>query len=760
MSSSKPHVHTEIADTDTYALILGREIPFLAGILSSKLEDSGCIVHADPQRGIHYDYIIAFGPRKEQELIKLISPSGKALLLITHEHETPDTHIPVLSLSDTSQISADSLAASILEKLIMSKPLIKKNPQSQHAKPPVTVVTEKKAPPQAKPLVTRTMFRKMLLIVLPIIIIMSPFVILAGTLAVSATNLKKAAHPSNTREQRSEHIRIVRISNSIMKPVYKGVRPVVSVSQDAVTVTDNIVSIVEEATDAFTHLELLEDSLSQKDFHLTTENPSLVTDVIPTITNSLTQVGANLQTIESSITRLKPYASWWGISRIVSYEPYISQARKAINAVDSLARFAPSLLGTESEKKYLVLLQNNFELRPTGGFIGSYALVTVKNGGVTNIHIEDVYEADGQLKGRVDPPKPIAIHLAQPNWFLRDSNWEPDFSDAASRAEWFYEKEKEQTIDGVIGIDLYVIQHILTATGPLYVPDYQSTVSADDFFVKIQSDTGSDFFPGSTKKRDLLNALATTLVLHLTEHGDSLPASLGLSLFTSLEEKHLMLALHDNEAQRAIDSLGWGGRILEPTQETTNLSPYRSDYLMVVDANLGVNKANYYIERELFTTTSVTDTGIARETTMYYKNNSPYRDSTFSGTYKNYVRVLIPLDSSLSSVVVDDTVRPLDTDVTIDETARKKSVGFLVTVPPQKQSKVVLTYTLPIPSKTRFLYQLMVQKQPGTDSDPFIFKTPSVSSWHVIESSVPSIPYLTSLRTDTLITVDFQAGTE
>jgi len=74
------------------------------------------------------------------------------------------------------------------------------------------------------------------------------------------------------------------------------------------------------------------------------------------------------------------------------------------------------------------------ELRPTGGFIGSFGLLNFENGKLGNLNVNDIYAIDGQLKGHVAPPDELLHFLGQPNWYMRDSNWSPDFPISAERA--------------------------------------------------------------------------------------------------------------------------------------------------------------------------------------------------------------------------------------------------------------------------------------------------------------------------------------
>jgi hypothetical protein len=159
-------------------------------------------------------------------------------------------------------------------------------------------------------------------------------------------------------------------------------------------------------------------------------------------------------------------------------------ARGEVGLLENLLTLYASAAGFDSGKTYLILLQNSTELRPTGGFIGSMALATVHGGFIKDLKVEDVYTADGQLKGHADPPKPISEILGQEHWYLRDSNWDPDFSQSGKTAAWFYQKETNTAVDGVIAVSSPFLIDILKATGPITLADYNDQITADNFYGK------------------------------------------------------------------------------------------------------------------------------------------------------------------------------------------------------------------------------------------------------------------------------------
>src|SRR3989344_1662095 len=144
--------------------------------------------------------------------------------------------------------------------------------------------------------------------------------------------------------------------------------------------------------------------------------------------------------------------------------------RKKISKINTLLPGLGKIIGIGEQRVYLILLQNDTELRPTGGFIQTVGLLTLKNGQIIDLKTFDTYSLDGQLKGYVEPPSDLKKYLGESGWYLRDSNWDPDFSLSAQRAEWFLEKEIGRKVDGVISINTTSLKHFIGILGPLSYP--------------------------------------------------------------------------------------------------------------------------------------------------------------------------------------------------------------------------------------------------------------------------------------------------
>ena len=391
----------------------------------------------------------------------------------------------------------------------------------------------------------------------------------------------------------------------------------------------------------------------------------------------------------------------------------IASFQELLSKINTMMPHIDNLMAKEDEKKYLLLFANNMELRPGGGFIGSFAILTMKNYTLQDLKIYDVYDADGQLQAHVEPPKPIREHLNQPHWYLRDSAFSPDFLENYAQAKYFLEKEMGfEDFSGAFLITTKAIENILAAFENVYLPDYDESINQKNFYLKAQIHSEKDFFPGSIQKKSFLSSLTRNLILNV-ENASIL--TIAKQLKKSLDEKQLVLYIDNTETQKLIDSFYWSGRIFEPkcTSNSNNCVP---DYFFPVDANLGVNKANFFIKRSIHFKTKINSNGeISHILTIQFKNESP--SEVFpGGTYKNYFQLFLPKDATIKEITKDD--------ILVEDSDYKNEVftiiGFLFKVPPKKTTKISISYKIDNKiKKGKGVYQLIAQKQIGSSNNDF-----------------------------------------
>ena len=371
--------------------------------------------------------------------------------------------------------------------------------------------------------------------------------------------------------------------------------------------------------------------------------------------------------------------------------------KKVALAGSGISEELSGVLGKDGRKTYLVLFQNNMEIRPTGGFIGSFAIVTFEGGRMTDFSVSDVYSADGQLKGHIEPPKPIKDYLGEANWFLRDSNWDPDFPTSAKRAEWFIDKEIGRAVDGVIAIDLSPVKDALAVMGPMFLPDYNMDVTTENLYEKTQEEVHEDFFPGTHKKASFLTALSRNMVEQLADLDSSEKTGMIKTFYESLEQRHIQFYLHNEKIQSAISGLGWSGTL---AQGNCGKDCY-PDFVGLVEANVGVNKANYFISRDQNLAVNVLPDRIERELTVRFKN-SANPGLGLPANYKSYVRILVPADAQVEG------------NYEITEGGGLKEIGFLLEVITGQEKEVVVSWSS---SKAVDNYGVYIRKQAGTGED-------------------------------------------
>ena len=379
-----------------------------------------------------------------------------------------------------------------------------------------------------------------------------------------------------------------------------------------------------------------------------------------------------------------------------------------------LAVSIPSLLGQDQSKTYLVLFENNMELRPTGGFIGSFGLLSFDGGRLTDLAVNDVYSADGQLNGHVEPPAPIKNYLGEANWWLRDSNWDPDFPTSAKRAEWFLDKEIGKSVDGVMAVDLSPIKEILKITGPIFLSDYNMNITSDNLYEETQSEVQNNFFPGTHQKASFITALSRTLLDKVAKLKTNQLLVVLKSFYDSLNQRHIQVYLHDNGSQEAIAALHWDGGVSLPSCG----SACYGDLVGIVEANVGDNKANFFIQRTTGLQVTVGAYEIDRTISLNLKNTANPALGA-SAKYKTYIRLLIPEDAVLTSVgsYIGETMQELSPEIT--DVRGHKEVGVLVEVLGGGSKQVQFSWSTSVNTNSPLTgYGLYFRKQAGTEADP------------------------------------------
>ncbi len=459
---------------------------------------------------------------------------------------------------------------------------------------------------------------------------------------------------------------------------------------------------------------------------------------IEELSNQLEALDSSLAITETlaksrTTTQIKPLRN-----KLAHLGEEVSGIRNYLQKSKQLIPHLETILGLDGKRKtFLIILQNNMELRPTGGFIGSFALLSFESGYLLDFEVNDVYSADGQLKGHVDPPKQIRDILGEKNWYLRDANWDPDFPSASETIEWFFEKETGRRVDGVIGFNLSAAQKIVANFGEIYLPDFQEKINANNLFERAEFYSEKDFFPGSTQKKVFLSALANEIFEILKNLNTQKYLAFGKAILEGLEKKEILLALHDPQLKNTLAKLAWDGRIKTISCKKDNCL---SDYLLIVEANLGINKANYFLKRDIQQSIEISPQKLAvkHHLVINYENTS--RSSAWpAGNYRNFMRLYLDPKTKVEQIVSYDPRTPSnkkDLSFETEEEQDKLVVGFLLEVPINSRRSLEIWFSKSTNfSSESWSYSFYLQKQSGFGSTPYSLYLTFPENWQPLQVS-------------------------
>lgn len=401
---------------------------------------------------------------------------------------------------------------------------------------------------------------------------------------------------------------------------------------------------------------------------------------------------------------------------ITTLKSTVAGAAESLSQFQPIVKLLPDLLGNPEPKKYLIMFQNDAELRPTGGFLTAYATMSILRGKITTGVSEDIYTLDAGFKKKVPAPDPIKKYLPLVyTWNLRDMNLSPDFKDSM---DTFTTHMRDSSVapefDALIAIDTEVPVRILKVLGPIGVPGYGGKFSAENdprcdcpqVIYELENIITRPTYEIREGRKSILGPLMNSMLANMMGSPKAKWAEF-FNIFTdSIKEKHLLMYFKDESKQNAVEVLGAAGRI----------NDYVGDYLHINDTNFAGAKSNMFVTQEV--EQNVTINGDGSTTTklvLTYKNprkgdncNLEAGLLCLNGILRDWQRIYVPKGSVLKSA------KGYELDVTTTEDLGKTVIEGFFTLSPQSVKKLEVEYTTPAGTVTGGDYKLLVQKQPGT----------------------------------------------
>lgn len=359
----------------------------------------------------------------------------------------------------------------------------------------------------------------------------------------------------------------------------------------------------------------------------------------------------------------------------------------------------------DKEKSFLVMLQNEAELRPGGGFLGQYAIIKIKNGEVLSTFVEDANLLDQRITAKVPAPFPFYRMMQLKKWKFRDSNFSPDFPTNVDKAKYFFRLAGRggSAFDGVIAVNSKVFNDILGLTGPIEVPGYNGEYNSENGARKLEEQVEKAYIMNpdidTQNRKAIIKKMAPMMMERLMTLGN-IPKIAEL-FHNELKNRDVMLNFTDPSLQSAIASVHWDGTVPQD---------WGGDYLMAVDANMGALKSDFYVKRQMVYDVDLTQPKPLVTLNIKYDHTAPYGDWRTSD-YHSYLRVYAPKGSTfLESKMVSR--------INTNEEFGKTYFGFMCHVLIGRQTDAYIKYELPESFSNIEDYKLLIQKQSGAGEVP------------------------------------------
>jgi len=243
-------------------------------------------------------------------------------------------------------------------------------------------------------------------------------------------------------------------------------------------------------------------------------------------------------------------------SRLPRIEARASSAEHGLTALMAFA-------GEGGPKRYLFLSQNPDEVRPTGGFIGTYGVLTAEAGRLALERYDGIERWTGNRPHAAVPPEqvgpPFQYHNPPLPRTLGNVNSGPDWPQTAQLAAGLWEAGGEAPIDGVISFTPALLGRVLSVVGPVSVTGYEETVTAANLNERLDFHTHGPQAPTGGDRKDFVAALAETVIRRLLDAPASQWEPLGRALGRAFDAREALAWSRNPKLAGALNERGWDG---------------------------------------------------------------------------------------------------------------------------------------------------------------------------------------------------------
>lgn len=364
------------------------------------------------------------------------------------------------------------------------------------------------------------------------------------------------------------------------------------------------------------------------------------------------------------------------------------------NLIEKLA----STIENDSAKKYLFIFQNNSYLRPTGGRIEAVSFVDIVNRKISAIKVENVSEIDKKITSYKEPPTVLKKYFGIKIWYLKDMNWDPNFTNSANEMISLLEKGFNTSVAGVASLDKRFLYRLLKI-----IDEDNTDVYLDSFFSET---IDLEDYP-EIKEKFPLTFLLNDLSLENFKLDNRTNTKIIKEIYKGLENGNIQVFLEDTKTQETLSDLGWGGSFFK----SGCAKPCFLDFVSIIESTKGGDSLK--IDREAHLSVYLEEGLIKRKLNFYINNQG-------GDNYQAYLRLFANAQSGFSPVHIISAGEDKVADTEIRPANGLKESGVYFEVKPQQTLEIVFNWDSPSDHDfgKQGEYTIFWRKQAGVDGYP------------------------------------------
>jgi hypothetical protein len=392
--------------------------------------------------------------------------------------------------------------------------------------------------------------------------------------------------------------------------------------------------------------------------------------------------------------------------------------RRAESADEGLAALI-DFTGGNGPRRYLIFSQNPDEPRPTGGFIGSYGVISSVSGHVTlerYASIESWYQAHSATEIPATlAPTPFKIPNPPVSQTFANVNATADWPAAARLAMTMWQRGGEGPVDGVLSITPEFLARVLGVLGPVVVPGYPETITSSNVVERVDYHSHLEAVAPGANRKEFIVELARVVVQKLLDAPAATWDPLGRAVSAAFDARESMAWGQAAVVRRAVTDRRWAGVL----PATGGDFFYDSEFAYVAKNGRGLKRTFDHV-------VTLQPDGSGRvTTTVTIANTEPFSPATNLDSL-SYLTFYGPAGATLvSSSASPDASEPSLSD--------HPATGWDLSAPPLGTTRLTFTWSVPKlivrqPDGT-LEYQLSWLRLPGHTGDTVHLRVDIPAGW-------------------------------